>query len=311
MQRTTPTVYQIRFAGIALAFACSQLHGEGILVVEYDLPETQVLERCPLVVVLRVRNVGTSAIMTIFPEPEQGILADRTTLILRDGDGNVHALRYRGGPLVEHPAPIAINALKPGDERAVERLISLVVPTGRDRKYGFLPPGKYVGSFEVALLQGKKLVSDEFELTILKAQGKEAAARDRVQFRHVAFLEGRDSPFDASDYSGRKWHRKINVSRFGELENILNDFPDSTYAKWIRLWKLYHHGPIEDALQYARNHPDFPLSDNLMLRMARRLFGSMQYARCRNVVFEMKRLFPDGDCRSRRLELEKKLRKKP
>ncbi len=157
----------------------------------------------------------------------------------------------------------------------------------------------------------EKLASDSFQLTIKPAVGADAPASELVRFRHAGFLEGRDVSVKKSNYDGRKYDGKVDVSRFGEIQKILEAHPDSTYAEWISFWKVYHMGPIDDAVRYAREHKDFPLADNLMFHMAEVRFHKKEYGRARELASELLRDFPDGDTRARVLELQEKLRKKP
>ena len=152
---------------------------------------------------------------------------------------------------------------------------------------------------------------------MVKSEGNDAEAKERIGLSELTFLEGRAAAPDESCYHGGKWWKKVDVSRFGKIQKILEDYPDSEYAEWIRFWKLYHHGPVDDGIEYAREHRDFPLSDNLMLRMAERLFHQAgkydraTYNRVRELVAELLRDFPDGDTRAEALRLQEKLIKKP
>jgi len=103
----------------------------------------------------------------------------------------------------------------------------------------------------------------------------------------------------------------VDLSRYKELQDILDNHPESTYAEWIRFWKLYHQGPWDQALTYAREHREFPLSDNLMFWVAQKYFGQKEYDRSREIVTELFRDFPDTDTRARVLVLQEKLTKKP
>lgn len=322
------SVYGIRLKYNLLAFfvvvapACGD--GDAITLEARAYSET-VVERTPLIVRLSLRNNSDATIMTAFPPHQQDLLADHVSLVLRDEQGHVFELTYRGGPWICATALTPSHPLNPGDVRQVDRLVSLIVRTPPPprwaglsvERYKFLPPGSYGGYFQLHLPHGKKLVSNEFWLTILEAKGIDAMARDSVEFGHAGFLEGREAGSTEYYRRGGKTRDGVDVSRFKELQDILDDFPDSPYAEWIRFWKLYHHGPVENALQYAREHPDFPLSDNLMLHMAEGLFHSATkhdratYDRVRELVAELLRDFPDGDTRAQTLALKEKLTKKP
>lgn len=231
--------------------------------------------------------------------------------MLEPVEGPTIAIRYRGGALAEYPEPIEIHDFPSGQTISVDRIYSLVVPGRRSGQFDFVRPGQYEARVEVAFLRGETLTSNEFTLRIAEATGVDRQARDRIQFVHVAFLEGRDSGLDPSNFDGREFAGRVNVSRFGELQKIMEGFPDSTYARWIRFWKLYHHGPIEDAIGFARNNVDFPLADNLMLHLADAQFNARNFARSRELLRELSERWPDGDTRTPARRLEEKLDRKP
>ena len=300
-------------------------HAQEALALEHRLCGSRVLERVPLVAQLTVRNVGNRVVKTIFPEESSDILADRASLVLESSDGRRLWLRYRGGPLGEETAPVACFSIEPGHTRTAERLCTLIVRTppppgwagSVGERYEFVGPGVYKAHFEVALLQGEKLESEDSELTILEAEGIDKEVRDLIHFRHVGILEGREPGAPEYFARGGKTRHGVDVSQFRELQDILEKHPDSTYAEWIRFWKLYHHGPVEDAIKYAREHREFPLSDNLLLHVAERLFhratkwDRATYNRVRELVGELLRDFPEGDTRAQTLSLQEKLSRKP
>jgi len=305
-------VFGITVCSSALSF------GQGPLRLEFEPKEQTVLERLPLVVTLAVRNVSDSTVKTIFSARDPETLAERATLILTDENAHTDRIAYRGGPITCSSEPIEINPLEPGEAHSVERLFSLVTRNrsrGRkktiDDRYDFLDPGTYRAYFEVYLLRGEKLHSEEFDLVIRQAEAEDALAKERLAVRHAAFLEGRDRPPLVSSYHERKASDRLYESRFVEIQQILDDFPESTYAAWIRFWKVYYHGPIDDAVEYARAHPDFALSDNIMLRMAQSLFQDKQFGRAREIVAEMSQRFPDGDTRAAVQDLQRMLANKP
>ncbi len=108
--------------------------------MEYHLHAAEVLERCPLVAVLTVRNVGDSRMLTIFPEREPEVVGRDAIAVLENRKGKMYSLRYRGGPLPERPAPIADHPMQPGEDRRAERLFSLIVWTP--------PPPRWAGTID-------------------------------------------------------------------------------------------------------------------------------------------------------------------
>ena len=125
------------------------------------------------------------------------------------------------------------------------------------------------------------------------------------------------SPSNPAYYEGGKTREGADLSRYKEIQDILEQYPGSSYAEWIRFWKLYSLGTVEEATQYAREHPEFPLSDNLVLHKAERLFhqagkhDKATYDRVRILLDDLLRDFPDGDTRAQVLLLQEKLTKKP
>ena len=317
----------LRFAGAVLVMMCSRTllaQENESLALDVELYSTNILERLPLIAKLTLRNIGDEVLHTRFSERNADMIARDSALVLTDGK-RVYRLTYVGGPQPNIPLQPADQPLLPRASIVVERVLPLVLRTRlarravvkRDDLYEFIPPGIYTGHFEINALPEKITVSEQFQFTIVEAKGVNAKARDWIQFRHMGFLEGRDYPMQESDFDGRKWHGKADVSRYGEIQKILDDYPDSEYAEWIRFWKLYHHGPVDDAIEYARAHRDFPLSDNLMLHEAQRLFNQAgkydrdTYNRVRKLVAEILRDFPNGDTHARALDLQQKLTKKP
>jgi len=154
-------------------------------------------------------------------------------------------------------------------------------------------------------------VSDRLELVVKEATGALAEARDKITLGHLNFLEGRDVPPDETYYHVGKLWKKVDVSRFQDIQSIADKFPDSDYAAWIRFWKVYHHASEEEALAYARQHAGFPLSDNLMFRVVQRMADDdARHDEATALLSELEQLFPEGDTASRARALREKLQAK-
>jgi len=134
-----------------------------------------------------------------------------------------------------------------------------------------------------------------FSVEILRPSGQDIHARQLLSIKDAGFLSGGEPLPGAVNSDGARPRSAVRLP--DNLQQILDRFPDSQYAQWIRYWTLYHHGPVDDALQFAHDHSEFPLSDNLMLRMAEGLFLDRQYARAREVVQSISQTYPDGDTR--------------
>lgn len=286
--------------------------------------QADIIERLPLVFKLTLANTCGHSIDIYYDQKTTSTMEKWAVLRAVDEGGRTYKLVFYGGKVhtrmrVPIPKPVL-----PGQTIGKECIRSLLArdhstrrKTGDQRDpLQSLRPGRYSARVEVPHLQGEKIVSNQFEFTVVEAQGVDAEARDRIGKEHFDFFEGRDHPSDVNFYDGRKWWKKVDISRFGEIQKILDDFPDSTYAEWIRFWKLYHHGPTDEALRYAREHREFPLSDNLMLRMAERVFNRAgkydftTYRRVRELGRELLRDFPNGDSRPAVQRLLKRLKNK-
>ena len=297
--------------------AASPLCAEGgELVLEASLDTPEVLERLPLVARLVIRNAGEAPANIRFRQRDAALVERYSALIL-SREERVYRLMFVGGPQPNMPVLPPVHSLGPGDSIMIERVVTLIVRASTEQwsgdngnPYVFIDPGCYTGHFEVDAAPGHRLVSNDFELKVVEAQGLDREVRDQVALRHVDFLEGRDLPMDETAYRGGESEHGVDRSRFKELQEILDSYPDSTYAHWIRFWKLYHHGPAEDALDYARKHPDFPLSDNMLLRVAKDYLNRKDYDQSRKVVDELLRDFPDGDARREATILQAGLAKK-
>src|SRR5262245_1647768 len=68
-----------------------------------------VVERLPLVVHLKLQNTGTKEMRTIFPVNQPDVLGDRAILNIRNSHKEAFRITYRGGPLDETIAPIAVH----------------------------------------------------------------------------------------------------------------------------------------------------------------------------------------------------------
>lgn len=80
---------------------------------------------------------------------------------------------------------------------------------------------------------------------------------------------------------------------------------------WIRFWRISYHASEAEALDYARQHADFPLSDNLMFRVVQRVADSdARHDEAMSLLTELEQLFPDGDAASRARALREKLQAK-
>jgi len=293
-------------------------------VLRADLYEPDVLEACPLVAKVTVQNQGNETVFGPLSDRRAGSLTSLLSLVLTDEREHVYRIRLADAAVTGAPYGYSGASANDLPFRAGAVLTQdVVIPLGARRAppprwagnlrelYEFFPPGTYRLHFEVYLFGDQKLISNELELVIRKAEGEEAQGRERLSYRHIGFFSGRDVSIKKSNYDGRKYDGKVDVSRFGEIQKILEEHSDSAYAQWIRFWKLYHMGPIDDAVQYAREHEDFPLADNLMFRMAEVYYQKQDYERARQLAAEVLRDFPNGDTRQRAIDLQEKLRKKP
>ncbi len=311
--------------GLAIVSALSILTGVreshclGEVSLQVAVSPASIVERCPIIVSVSLVNTGSDAIPTSFSAEAPDVLGRSLRVAVRSVDGEERWLEYPGGIEPLTPAVGDVHRLEPGASIRIDHVMAPVYrqePPARwaghlRDLYTFLAPGQYRAQFELTMQVGQTVRSAPVEITVLSATGVNSAARNLVSLPHVDFLVGRDRPFDETDYGGRRTHNKVDVSRFSELQAILTEHPESSYAGWIRYWKLYHHGPSGEALRYLREHADFPLADNLMLRVAEKLFHAHAFAESRAVITELLAKFPGGDTRAAALDLQARLDKKP
>jgi hypothetical protein len=270
--------------------------------VSRELPEA-----CPFVVRVTLKNPGVHNIDTTLDVHDLVALDEATSLQLTASDGQVHRVFYTGKPQANRYSLPVKQFIMAGTVVEFDRVF-MPISWGRRQgaySYEFIPPDDYSAKVVVAYRSEHVVSSDPFALRLTNPTGNDKAARQIVSVEIAAFMCGGE-PLSQAD--GRK--RVV-------LEQLLNDHPGSHYAEWISFWKLYHYGPIEDALSHARAYRDFPLSDNLMLHMAEGLFENAgkydraTYDRVRELVDELQKLFADGDTKARADELREKLMHKP
>lgn len=266
-------------------------------------------ERCPFVVRVAISNSGTDDIDVSLDLRDPLALEEATSLLLMSSGGRAHRIHYTGRPQGNRYSLPVRRPMAAGTVFEFERVFA---PLSWGRKgdvhtysYEFLPPGDYSGKILISYSPGRTATSNPFDLRVTHPANNNKAAGDKITVEIAAFLYGGEPPSRADGPA-----RLL-------LEDILNHHPDSAYAEWIRFWKVYHDGPAHEALEYARQHQAFPLSDNLMLRMAEGLVDSAgkhdrdALSQVRAILAEMQQLFPNGDTKARADLLRDKLTKKP
>lgn len=274
----------------------------------------EVLDGLPLLMKITLANKCEVPVSTYYHGNSTYLIEEWAVLLLTSEDGDTFKLNYFGGP-VRARRPAIEYILEVGRELCTDARRSLLFRGTPPARWAgdlreflhFIPAGRYFGHVELPQPRGDKIISNQFEFRVIQAAAVDKEARKHIGTYQVDFFEGRDIPPDESYYHGGSWWKKVDVSRFQEIQKILVDFPDSTYAEWVRFWKVYHHGPAEEALGYARAHPDFPLSDNLMLRIAEGFASKDEDERAGGILNELERLFPDGDAAARGAALRERL----
>lgn len=283
--------------------------------------DSEAKARLPIVIRLRLHNQTQSRITSIFPMSNPEILWELSVLALKSKDGRLMILEHTGGvaDFVNSTAPPPDCEFPAGAEQVVDKVFfpCVQVPASRvasgrslDDRLEPVMPGVYDAWAEVRLPDGSRLVSNSFSLTIREPEGVDREAVERITARHFAFLAGQDWPSEPADYS-REFNGRVNVSRFRQLQEVADSFPTSSYAEWIRIWKLFHHGSWEESIRFAREHRSFCLSDNLLLTVAQRSFEAREYQRCRGVLEELLREHPEGDCRAYAVDLLNRVGNRP
>lgn len=238
------------------------------LVLQARLYSQQVVERLPLVIELRLQNRGTRAVECDIGLDRWALMADRSTVELRDASGDLLGLYYRGGLI--SALKVAKTELAPGEEVVVDRIVSPLALESSTATYRFVGPGEYTGHVKLQVGGAEEVISNEFSVQIVKAIGEDARVRDRIGVKQMSYLEGSHWPTDRVVNGEQKGYERRDAEMFAVLQEILDEHPETTYAQWIRFWKLYHQGPTDKAVRFAREHRDFPLSDNLLFRVAQR-----------------------------------------
>lgn len=303
---------------IALMFLPFPNQGASDLELTLSMQEPQVLECLPIVVRLTVTNNGDSDEPVRFDAgTTEGLLA-YSSAFLEDAAGTTYRLSHTAGPQASTVALPARFTLEPKQSVSAEMLALPVVRKPLDRWSGkeldtfeFAKAGTYEVHYKAEVRPGLVLISNRISIELQTAVGVDAKARERLTIAVAGFFEGRDAPPDEASYHDGKWWRRVDVSRFQEVQRILEDFPNSEYAEWIRFWKVHHHGAPRDAIEYARTHSGFPLADNLMLRAAEQFFNAGEYAQARTTLTELDVRFPDGDARHLAGRTRKHLANKP
>jgi hypothetical protein len=289
-----------------MGMAPSRANGNLVLIAEpYNLT---VIERLPVVVKLTIKNIGAESIAIRFSARDVSQIDQYISLVLTAGGKELRIARVTGvrGTMTSMPA---IFPLAPGAAIALDWCVTPLSAKPLKRNfagsrldhYSFVSPGAYKGKFQLDAGTGEILSSNEFELRIQEASSTNARAGEMLKKEHLRFLEGVDVPPDEECYrSGRPW-RKVDTSRFHEIQKIADQFPDSEYAAWIKFWQVYHHGSVDEGIEYARAHRELPLADNLFLHKVQKLVleagksDSIAYDRADELLEELRRDFPDSD----------------
>lgn len=300
--------------GVISALASGNEHS---LRLDVTLHTSSIVEATPLLATLSLINEGESGILIPYALNEGASMAREAVLFLKDSNAAVVSMTYeRGGapPAPCGPARPPIFELPRGASLVADRVMCLIHRAkSAQHKYSWriLPEGQYTGYFELSI-NAEILRSNMFSLEVMAAHGAEAEIRELLEPKHLNFLDGRASASSYADFRRERSPRRgTDFDHFVVLENILAQYPDSAYSKWIEFWRLYYFGPIDEAVEYVRSHRNFALSDNLLLHMTETAWNAKNYGRARDLTRELIRDFPeDSDTLRAALELQKKLTKK-
>ncbi len=303
-----------RFALFLLAtivFSVSSAFAESQIVLKAEPYGTAIIERIPVVARLTIENKGARQVMVRFSSEDTERISQYSSLVLSDGE---HEYRFANFGEVQGTVTAIppVYPLESGERIVSDRLIfpfsqkpmGRIVFKNRIDRYDFIPPGKYEAHYDLDLGIGEIISSNVFELHILKAENENLKARDMIKKEHVRFFEGADPPPSESFYkSGGSWNRS-DLSRFREIQDIVDEAPNTQYAEWVRFWKVYHHGSVDEGIEYARAHREFPLADNLFLHKVQELVrdagksDSKAYDHADELLDELWRDFPGSDTKA-------------
>lgn len=291
--------------GIALPGLPQSTFGTSTPILVTATPaDSTVVDRAPFVVEITIANTKDVDIDIALDLDHPNALDEASTLELTSSDGAVHRLRYTGKPQTNRYRLPIRRTMKAGTVARFDRVFAPLswVRNSDTHTYGheFVPPGVYTGRVLIGYDAGHSVSSEPFELRVSEPAGDDERSRDMVTVEIAAFLYGGEPP------------TRANGPAKVQLEKITRDHPDSVYAGWIRFWTVYHKGSEDEALAYAREHPGFPLSDNLMFRVAERVADDdARREQASMLLAELRRLFPKGDAANRAERLRQQLENKP
>jgi hypothetical protein len=163
----------------------------------------------------------------------------------------------------------------------------------------FLPPGTY--SVRGVLICPPEIESEPFTLTVVAATSDDAEAINL--FDGVPYYAQGAARYPRADLGVLVGNSPDEVRT--ALERIRNEAPNSAFAKWVSYWKAYHGletreqaqmaEAVREAKEFAAANPAFPLTDNLLFRLAGKVSKSGQHAEARQIVQRLRTDYPDSD----------------
>jgi len=291
---------------IALGSHISGAFGVTDVAIVVSPAVQEIPERCPFVVTVAIENRSDADVRTILDIGSPTDLRAATFLTLRALDGTEYSIHCAGTPQANVYRLPSGKTLSAGSSITFDRVF-LPISWGRINErsryqYAYVEPGTYVGQIAINYDVGHNALSNEFAVTIVSLSGEGGLLCNNLPLELAPFLVGGEPPGQASGEAREA------------LELLLKNQPDSLHARWVRFWKVYHHGTEEEALAYARQHADFPLSDNLMFRVAQHVANDdSRHDDAVALLAELERVFPDGDAAFRAKAVREELlaKKKP
>lgn len=264
------------------------------LALEVEPYQSTLVERAPLVLRIRLRNVGGRTVHTFFKSGRHLRYVQRFSLHAIAESGQtvvVKRLQFLHANMTGAPgAP-----LEPGQVLETEETLCLKI-AGSDAE--FLSPGRYGVS---ATLECPPLIrSNEFSLTVVPATGADARALqvlDTLPYYAQGELR-RPKPQDTWALGGKPEEIRAR------LDGITKELGDSVFAFWVQYWETFHalegtdmewNSAASRALAFADEHPTFPLTDNLLVRLGHGLVRQRDLAGAERLLERLDKDFAKSD----------------
>jgi hypothetical protein len=279
------------------------------LVLNVRPYQSQVVQQAPVVLRLRLENIGKDTVHIYFKNSSAMPQQDLFTLHARDSDGVEYELT-RIAVLTDCGAPGAGVPFLPQTRLETDHVMCLRKKErppegGRSPSETLLGPGRYE---MYATLRCPQLVrSNTFPLTITRAHGSDAQAI--AHFESLPLYTQGVATYPAPEDKFAFGGKPEEVRR--KLDAIHDQCADSVFAFWLDYWQAFYAmdvkeasaraAAVDEAFGFAARHASFALSDNLLFRAASRALMLGDTAKAREALNKIRADYPDTDIDPREL----------